>query len=492
MMKTRLLAGIAMLTLAISSCDEDTMTMGNSLTGEADKFTIFTDTFDVGTRSIIADSVLARSSMSYLGCIRDPETGSYITCDYATQFHLLEKEVSVLFPEESTISGRDSNNLVIADSCFIKIVLNGYQGDSLAAMKLQLTELSHPIKENRMYYSNFNPEAEGYLRSDGICQDKMYSISNLLVSDSLRYVHRQGGYFEDILIPLNKPYTDQQGNTYNNYGTYILRKYYEHPEYFKNSINFTHLVCPGFFIKSLDGNGVMSEIYSTHLQIYLHKKDESTGNTLVGLTSFSSSEEVLQTTSISNDKATIQKLVADNSCTYLKTPAGIFTEVELPVEDIKMGRYGDGEHLNDTITSARIVFQRMREFNDDSDYVLEEPTNLLMIERDSLYSFFEDRQLPNNTTSFLATYSSSDNTYTFNNISTLVNDMWSKRNTTTNWNKCVLIPVVITTVGSTAYNTSATVAGVNNAMDITSIRLVGGSENQHAPVRISVIYNKKQ
>ena len=490
MKKTQLLAGIAMLTLAISSCDEDTVMMGNSLTDQSDKFTIVTDTFSVGTRSIIADSVLARSATSYLGCIRDPETGSYITCDYSTQFNIVEKNFSLLFPKDSTIGGRDANNNPIADSCFIKIVIGAYQGDSLAAMKLQLSELATPIQENRQYYSNFDPEVAGYLRPDGIRQNKLYSISNLMLSDSLRNVRRNANYYEDIMIPLNKPYTDRQGNTFNNYGSYILQNYYKHPEYFKNSVNFTHHLCPGFYVKSIDGNGLMSEIHSTQLMVYIHNEKDSTHK--IGITTISSTEEVVQTTHISNDKATIQKLVADNSCTYLKTPAGIFTEVELPVEDIKLGRNRNNEHLNDTITSARIIFQRMREANDNSDYVLVEPTNLLLVERDSLYSFFENRQLPDNTTSFIASYSSKNNTYTFNNISTLINDMWNHRYATPNWNKAVLIPVVVTTVGSTAYSTSATVAGVNNAMDITSIRLVGGSENKHTPVKISVIYNKKQ
>ena len=490
MKKIQLLTGVAMFALAISSCDEDTVTMGNSLTAQADKFTIVTDTFNVGTRSIIADSVLARSSFSYLGCIRDPETGSYITCDYTTQFNIIEKNLDLLFPADSTIGGRDADNKPVADSCCIKVLLNAFQGDTLAAMKLQLAELESPIKESQQYYSNFDPEKAGYLREDGIRQNKVYSISNLMLSDSVRNVRRTKTYYEDIVIPLNKPYTDRQGKTYNNYGTYILQNYYEHPEYFKNSVNFTHHLCPGFYLKSVDGNGVMAEIYSTQLFIYIHNKKDSTDK--VGITTLSSTQEVLQTTRISNDKSTIQKLVADNTCTYLKTPAGIFTEVELPVEDIKMGRNRDGEHLNDTITSARIVFQRMREKSVDSDIVLEEPSNLLLIERDSLYTFFENRLLPNNTTSFLATFSSKNNTYTFNNISTLVNDMWNHRGQTPNWNKAVLIPVVVTTVGSTAYNTSATVAGVDNAMDLTSIRLVGGSENQHSPVSISVIYNKKQ
>ena len=114
-----------------------------------------------------------------------------------------------------------------------------------------------------------------------------------------------------------------------------------------------------------------------------------------------------------------------------------------------------------------------------------------MVERDSLYSFFENRNVPNNITSYLASYNSTKNTYTFNNISSLVNHMYDNRNKSVNWNKVVLVPVEITTTSTSStsgYSTS--VATVNNELQVTSIRLVGGSRNQHDPVRISVIYNK--
>ena len=38
MMRKWLMAGIAILTIAISSCDENTNTMGYSLTSDADRF----------------------------------------------------------------------------------------------------------------------------------------------------------------------------------------------------------------------------------------------------------------------------------------------------------------------------------------------------------------------------------------------------------------------------------------------------------------------
>lgn len=88
-------------------------------------------------------------------------------------------------------------------------------------------------------------------------------------------------------------------------------------------------------------------------------------------------------------------------------------------------------------------------------------------------------------TSYVASFNSSSNTYTFNNISSLVNDMWARRGKSTEWNKVVLIPVSVSINSSTASYTN-----VSNAMELTSARLVGGSKNTHQPVRISVIYNK--
>ena len=481
-MRKWLMAGIAMLTIAISSCDEDTNTMGYSLTSDADRFSLVPDTFLVSTRSIKADSVLARSSYCYLGCIKDPETGAYITSDFTTQFTILENEASYLFAEKQSISSLDANGEPIATECYLNIVINNYLGDSLAAMKLLVEELDKPIEENRPYYSNFNPEASGYVRQDGLKQAKVYSMTDMTLSDSLRYVRQKNNYYSYISIPLNKQYKAKDGTTYQNYGTYLMRTFYKHPEYFKNSISFIKNVCPGFYIKMVDGQGVMAEILNIQLEIkFKYKVDnkEYEGNkTLYG------TEEVMQTTHISNDKSQIDRLVNNNECTYLKTPAGIFTEVTLPVDEIKKG------HDNDSIISAKISFQRMVEKNAKTEDLLQDASELLMIERDSLYSFFEKSNVTNNRTSYLAAYNYTLNTYSYNNISNLINHLYSIRDKgSKNWNKVVLIPVKTSSTTTSSYS-SSTVTGINNEMSITSTRLVGGSANPYAPVRISVIYNQ--
>jgi hypothetical protein len=458
--------------------------MGYSLTSDADRFSLIPDTFQIdSTKSIKADSVLARSSYSYLGRIKDPETGAYITSDFTTQFTVLEKEKNYIFAPKKDITSLDTDGEPVATSCNLIVIINSYLGDSLTAMKLMVEELDKPIEENKLYYSNFDPEANGYIRNNGLKQAKMYSMVDLTLSDSARAARLNKNYYSYINIPLNKQYKAKDGTVYKNYGTYLMRTYYQHPEYFKNSISFIKNVCPGFYFKTVDGQGVMAEVLNVQMEVKF--KYKSNDKEYDGSKIFYGTEEVMQTTHIANEKGKIDSLVNVKNCTYLKTPAGIFTEVTLPVEQIKKG------HINDSILSAKITFQRMADLNKKTDELLSDATQLLMIERDSLYSFFEKNNVTNNRTSFLAVFNATLNTYAYNNISSLINHMWSIRSKgSKNWNKVVLVPVKTSTVSTSSY-TSATVTGINNEMGITSTRLVGGIKNPDNPT-ISIIYNQSK
>lgn len=477
----RLLAGVAFAIICLASCDDTTDTLGNSLTNNVDQFEIITDTFEISTRSIIVDSVLSQGLYSYLGNIKDPETKTYVTCNYTTQFAILESlDGSTLLPPADSILSRNSANEIVADSCKLNIYFYSSIGDSLNSMRLTAYEMAKPMEEGTFYYTNFDPEKEGMLRSDAnaIRKNKVYTPVDLNLSDSLRGLIVDKTNMESVTIPLDEQYTDIDGNQYENYGTYLMRKYYSNSEYFKNSYNFIHNVCPGFYVKSTDGLGVMSEVYMTELSLYYKYRNDST---YTGSLLLSGTEEVLRTTNITNDKQTIEQLAADETCTYLKTPAGIFTEVTLPVEQIKQ------DHERDTISSAKIVFTRM---NSTSDDAFGEPEYVLMLPKDSLYSFFENKDLPDYKQSFLGTYSSTYNTYTFNNISTLISAMYDNLlsgNASENWNKVVLVPV---SVSLSTSSSSSSITNVSNEMSLTSTRLVGGAQNPRSPLTISVIYNR--
>ncbi|MBQ6033056.1 MAG: DUF4270 domain-containing protein [Prevotella sp.] len=488
-MKTRSLAALLLLITILTACDDTTESIGASLTDNMDHLQITTDTFSITTRSIIADSVLSRNTSGYLGKIKDPETGAYITGDFMMQFNTLE---DYFFPTKDSIESKDELGNVYVDSCEIRLYYDDFYGDSLAAMKLSVYELAKPYEEGQNYYSNYDPFEQGYIREDGIVKSKMYALTNMGLSDSLR---KSSSYSPNIRIPLNDPYTDKDGKTYKNYGTYILQKYYENPEITKNSYNFIHQICPGFYVKIQEGLGSMATIYNSQLNLYFryhskYTRDNTTKDTIyVGTTTFAGTEEVLQHTHITNDKQTISTLAADNSCTYLKTPAGIFTEMTLPVDEIVYN------HENDTLNTAKITLSRINN-NTHGDYTLSTPSTLLIVEKDSMYTFFESNKIADNKLTYLSTFA--NNGYTFNNISGLIRHMAEAKEKGLqsnpnwlalhpDWNKVVLVPV------STEYVTvgqNQVLAKVSHDMSMTSTRLVGGSANPNQPIRISVIYSK--
>lgn len=488
-MKTRSLAALLLLITILTACDDTTESIGASLTDNMDHLQITTDTFSITTRSVVADSVLSRNTTGYLGKIKDPETGAYITGDFMMQFNTLE---DYFFPTKDSIESKDELGNVYVDSCEIRLYYDDFYGDSLAAMKLSVYELAKPYEEGQNYYSNYDPFEQGYIREDGIVKSKMYALTNMGLSDSLR---KSSSYSPNIRIPLNDPYTDKDGKTYKNYGTYILQKYYENPEITKNSYNFIHQICPGFYVKIQEGLGSMATIYNSQLNLYFryrskYTRDNTTKDTIyVGTTTFAGTEEVLQHTHITNDKQTISTLAADNSCTYLKTPAGIFTEMTLPVDEIVYN------HENDTLNTAKITLSRINN-NTHGDYTLSTPSTLLIVEKDSMYTFFESNKIADNKLTYLSTFA--NNGYTFNNISGLIRHMAEAKEKGLqsnpnwlalhpDWNKVVLVPV------STEYVTvgqNQVLAKVSHDMSMTSTRLVGGSANPNQPIRISVIYSK--
>lgn len=468
--------------LFVVSCDDTTDNIGSSLTDNVDKLNVMTDTFNVTTRSIVADSVLSRSITGYLGMVRDPETGAYTTSNFMTQFYTPE---NFEFPEKQNIISLDAEGNAVADSCDIRLYYTSYYGDSLATMKLSAYELSKPIEEGQKFYSNFNPEKDYITPGSTLKADKVYTLTDLNVDESTR---KGSDYMPNIRISLNK-----------NYGSKIIQEYYKNPGTFKNSYTFIHNLVPGFYFKTMGGIGSMAYISLSQLNVYFRHKttytktDGTKSDTIItSMASFPGTQEVLQTTNISNDKAVIKKLVDDNTCTYIKSPAGIFTEMALPVDEIVEKTYigADGKtysHKNDTINTAKVVLKRINN-TVSGKYAFGIPQTLLILPKADMYSFFENNRIADYKTSFLAAYNSSSNTYTFNNIGSLVKHLYqSGDRTKADWNKVVIIPVSVT------YNTTNNVPeliSVTHDMSMSSTRLVGGSNSKYGDIKISVIYSK--
>lgn len=482
----RLLTVLIIAALTFAACDDTTEGIGGSITNKIDNINISNSAFNVTTKSIVADSVLSRNNTGLIGKMKDPETGNYVKGDYMTQLSVLPT-----FSVDTLDYIKQANKGSIeADSCYLLVSYNASYGDTIAPMKVTAYEMTRPMSEAKEYYSNYDAFKEGWVSENNQHWSSNYNLSN--TSD-----------VKNFKIYLNKKY-EKDGKTYKNYGSYIMQTYAEHPEYFKTNYKFLHNVCPGFYIKNVGGTGNMAKIWNTELIFYwTRKKTINKDSTAVGIgyNRFDGTEEVLQLNKIENDTENLEELASQDQkkCTYLKSPAGIFTEVTLPIDDIMKG------HEKDTLNTATISFPRLNNENEDNPYNFATPSTILMVQKDSLQSFFEKSQLADSRTSYTASYSSTGtykNAYTFQNIANLVSAMYKNKGKGENWNKVVLVPVNVIT---TTQGYTTVISKINHDMSLASTRLIVGTDDPDkdyttdkktgkkvasGPIRIKVIYSK--
>lgn len=482
----RLLTVLVIAALTFAACDDTTEGIGGSITNKIDNINISDSAFNVTTKSIVAGAVLSRNNTGLIGKMKDPETGNYVKGDYMTQLSVLPT-----FSVDTLDYIKQANGGSIeADSCYLLVSYNASYGDTIAPMKVTAYEMTKPMAEDQEYYSDYDAfKAEaGWVSENNPHWSSNYNLSN--TSD-----------VKNFKIYLNKKY-EKDGKTYKNYGSYIMQTYAEHPEYFKTNFKFLHNVCPGFYIKNVGGTGNMAKIWNTELIFYWtrHKtinKDSTAVS--IGYNRFDGTEEVLQLNKIENDTENLKKLASQEDWTYLKSPAGIFTEVTLPIDDIMKG------HEKDTLNTATISFPRLNNADEDNPYNFATPSTILMVQKDSLQSFFEKSKLADNRTSYTASYSSTGtykNAYTFQNIANLVSAMYKNKGKGENWNKVVLVPVNVIT---TTQGYTTVISKINHDMSLASTRLIVGTDDPDkdyttdkktgkkvasGPIRIKVIYSK--
>lgn len=245
MNKHLLLSLFALLLSSLTACTDDTGTLGGDIMPETDFVTPYSEVFPVTSRALTVDSVLANTSTCYLGSIIDPETRAKTTCDFLAQFNIFE---NFALPDRSLMN-KDKDGNIIADSCDIRIYFDSYYGDSLTTMKLSVQELdtAKVMKENVNYYTNLDPQ-DFVSTTSNVKKDLTYTVKDLARSES---ANSGTTYYRSIVVKLPA-----------SYGAWILEKYYQHPEYFKNSYQFIHHVCPGFYFKTAGGIGSMLQTLS--------------------------------------------------------------------------------------------------------------------------------------------------------------------------------------------------------------------------------------
>lgn len=467
-MKKYTLFTLLLVGAAMTSCDEDTATMG--IVPDSDVISSTTHLIDFTTRTVALDSVVANSTYSYLGQVDDPETGSTVKAEFVAQFHTFE---NYSLPETSTIVKNDAGEIE-ADSVELRLYFTSYFGDGNNPMRVGVYEIDkeHVLSETDTYYSSTDLSAFIAEGAAPLTQ-KVFTPSDYSLDESER---TSSTHYDNVRIRLPLAF-----------GTRLLRTIVEHPEFFVDSWQFTHNVLPGFYFQVQGGTGTMLNLNVSALNVYFrYVQDDST---YVGVSRFSATPEVIQSTSIQNSNLSTL-LRNDLPYTYLKSPAALATEITLPVDEVYVG------HEQDSVARARII---MTCYNSLSESAFSSPSTLLMLKKSESKSFFADHRVADGITSFTTSFEGSYNTYTFSNISRLLanlfhekqegmkaegltSEQWNTRHP--DWNRVLLIPVAVTTVTNQSTGVETQV-GISHDFALTSVRLVGGTK----PLQMQVVYS---
>ncbi len=463
-MKVNIL-GILFSALVFAACDDTTSTLGQEVMPEGDRVEIKVDEYDVSTGSILAESLLAKTTTAYLGKYTDPYSQTIFETDFMAQFNCLE---DFEFPEKA-IMKKEEDGTIKAKLTELRLYYSTYFGDSLNVQTLEVYPLTNRLKEDETYYTDVNP-ADFYNEKSAPIAVKTYSAVDLTVKDSLRWTST---YYPNVRV-LSDKLTD--------FGTEMINKFYTNKDYYANAEAFIDNICKGFYFKCKQGDGTVLNIDQAHLNVYFDYYIKSSSGAIdslvTGVAQFSATPEVIQANRFKTDN--LKTLIENEECTYLQTPAGIFTEITLPIDDLS---------LNDTINSAQLILTKYNHFNDEK-YQMNTPQTLLMVPKGDMYKFFENNKVPDNKTSYYTSYSSSYNQYDFNNIAYLINTLRSKKrndptgyNKDPEWNKVVLIPITMITQ---TINNQQMIVNVRHDLQMGFAKLKGNKDK----LKLKVIYSK--
>lgn len=485
-MKLKFLAAVG-LAATLYSCDDTTTGVGEFV-ADADEITASAQTFEATTKTLKytdlnPDGVFSRTSNAYLGKFTDPDFGTYTT-DFITQINCTE---GFEFPDR----------LVSIDTTTLELSYASFFGDSLAPMKVRVDVLKEAIDDTGenlgLYYTSYNPE--DFYNATGLpLAEQEYAVRDNSWTDAeIDSIKSANGYYPPLVINLDKKATWNIGNEQKNgtFSEYLLAKYKEDKNNFKDAYSFIHNVLPGFYVHNTGGEGSILYIGDIWLRMkvsYYITGSEGQDSLVYTSIPFAATNEVFMSTRLNNSEDTLNKLAGEKEHTYLKTPAGLCTEVKLPLQEMydALG--------TDTLNSVSMAFTKYKNVSDNSassPYKMGTPQNLLLIRKNEVKDFFEQRKNYDSKTTFLGTYSSTTNSYSFSQVNRLISqifsDMRTKEEPTEGWdeyNTMVLIPV------KTETDSQGNTIGLSHDLEVNSAKLIGGEGEEGKKIKMEVIYTK--
>lgn len=418
--------------VALSACQDDVPNIGPSLT-EGEVTIVMDSTFTVGAESI-ADPVFdSRAASTMLGYINIPEYGE-LKSSYVAQL-MCATELQI--PDSIGVERVDSIKMVLT------VARNGFTGDSLAPQQVKLYNLTRQLPAD--IKSNFDPA--GYYDPRAAVATKNYTVLPAGANDTIL----QGT--DDLQIRLSLP---------NQLAKDVYTAYKTNQALFAWPQTFTQTF-PGIYVESSFGRGCIVNVKKTSFNVYYHYKALSyvleDGVTKVkeinkadSVAPFAVMPEVLSSNNITYKPSESIKALAASGKPILITPGGYNVRIRIPMREV-IRRFKEDKSNMTVLNSLELMLPASTIRN---SYGLDKAPVLLLIRESDAEQFFKDCKIPDNNTSFYASYSSAKGGYLFNQMRSYMQHLLdSDRELNEKDEDFLLIPVEIETTEyyETAYVT---------------------------------------
>ena len=429
---------VTFLTILIISCNDTLDQMGLSIQPGQDRLVVGVDTLQLQARTVKVDSMYARTKFPVLGEYSDPVFGS-IKSEYIAEFFLP--------------TGTEFKSGAIIDSVKAVLSYTTMMGDSIAPMGLSVYEVNKSLKGTNDY-THIEPIEYSDMSSPLGVQSFTGSNSNYRLQSYTTDNYSTVTYKEYIInVDLPKSIGD------------IFLEEFQKPGHGKlsDADSFREFF-PGLYFTTTFGNSTIINVDRTSLYVYYHYLDEkgsSQKQDTIRNTTFrlNNTAEVRQIKYVkSNDEDLLGESITQ---TYIKSPAGVNTEIVFPISEIHESLQSKALNL------VNFTIYALPDETEDVRVKINPPNYLLLVNKDSLSGFFENRKLRDNVTSFISDpFDPNTYSYNFNNISSMINYYNSTFEGEPYDLTYYLVPVdaTFTTVQQSYYSTGQQLISIHNQM----------------------------
>ncbi len=393
-----IIASAIFATLGFTACDDNVTTLGSSLI-EDETAVVIDSSFTITGHSVENNDLQSRTSAQILGALSAKEYGSF-SSDFVAQF----------MPSLQL----DTVGVSLSDIDSIKLVMTfnagSLTGDSIVPMGFKVYPLTAQLPSP--IYSDFDPSGY-YDESNCWTPGNQIYTGNALYDDSISTTVRT----RSVAVKLPK-----------DFAVSFFKEYIEHPETFATPQRFTQFF-PGLYVKNTFGSGRVINFSQTNIKLFYRRHAKVTKNDVERDTVYNVSKTYMAVTPevVSNNIINMQispSLIGKitNGDVLLVAPASYDAELEFPTNEIiaKYKAQGGDMSVINTLTFSLPVEKI------DNAYGINPPKNVLLILSKDKDEFFAKNKIPDDKTSFLATYNEITKRYEFSGLRQYLLDMLAK------------------------------------------------------------------